>query len=390
MTDALALGDRIRELRKRRGMSQRDLAQASGVSVSLIRKIEQGERNDTRIATLRKLAVATGVTTTALLGTPPAPALAGDRPGPVWKPVRDALTRPEGAGDLEPVTGAGLARSLEAAVKLYHDNRYHDLAVVLPGLLRDAERAAPLLRSRVHQLAGSELVQTRQRETARVALDRSLADAQASGSLIDAGSSVITLCWLLLLERQFEQVYDLATRWADQVEPKLSQATRAELSTWGWLLLRASAAAIRDNRPGEAADTMRLAEAAAAAVGPDRGSYHSYWTTFGPATVAMKNVENAVIGDRPDTALRLAANVPPGLRPTSDNRNRHLLDVATAHLALRDYPKGFDVLYRLAKEAPLWLAQQHAAHDLLGQIVARRRTLTPQMRELADAITLPL
>jgi hypothetical protein len=201
---------------------------------------------------------------------------------------------------------------------------------------------------------------------------------------------VITLCWLLLLERQFEQVFDLATRWADRVEPKLSTATRAELSTWGWLLLRASAAAIRDNRPGEAAATMRLAQAAAAAVGPDRGSYHSYWTTFGPATVAMKNVENAVVSDRPDTALRLAGNVPPGLRPTSDNRNRHLLDVAAAHLALRDYPQGFDVLYRLAKEAPLWLAQQQAAKDLLGQIVARRRTLTPQMRELAEAISLPL
>jgi DNA-binding XRE family transcriptional regulator len=173
MTDALALGDRIREARKRRGVSQRDLAQSSGVSVSLIRKVEQGERNDTRMPTLRKLAVALGVTTTTLLGDPPAPGPAEDRAGPAWGPVRDALTHPQAMADLEPVTGAGLGASLEAGVRLYHDNRYHDLALVLPGLLRDAETASPLLRSRVHQLAGSVLVQTRQRDVARVALDRS-------------------------------------------------------------------------------------------------------------------------------------------------------------------------------------------------------------------------
>jgi transcriptional regulator with XRE-family HTH domain len=387
MNDALTLGGRIRELRKRRGLSQRELAELSGVSISLIRMFEQGERSDTRTETLRKLAAALNVTTTALLAAAtPVPATVDA----VWEPVRETLLHPQDSPGLEPVTEEGLTQSLDAAVKLYHDNHYPDLALALPGLLRDAEHASPLLRSRVHQLAGSALVQTRQREPARIALDRSLTDAQTSGSTLDAGSSIITLCWLLLLEHQFQQVSDLATQWADLIEPKLSKATTAELSTWGWLLLRASAAAIRDNRPAEAADTMRLAEAAAAAIGPARGPYHSYWTTFGPATVAMKNVENAVVSDQPDLALHLAEKVPPHLRPTSDNRNRHLLDVATAHLAMRHYTQAFDILARLAKEAPLWLAQQRAAKDILSNIVTRRRTLTPQMRDVAHAINLPI
>lgn len=385
MSQGPSIGDRIRKARKRRGLSQRDVARLSGVSLSLISKLEQGERQDTRTETLRKLAVALGVPTMTLIGDHPGPAPVTGTPA--WASVRQALTNPPSGSGLEPVTEDGLSGALTAAVKLYHDNQYGELALVLPGLLRDAQEAPPLLRSRVLQLAGSLMVQTRQPDAARIALDRSL--AEASGSILDAASSVITLCWLLLMERQFEQVRIVALQWADRIEPKLSKATPAELSAWGWLLLRASAAAVRDNRPREAADIMRLAEAAAVTVGRDRGSYHSYWTTFGPATVAMKQVENAVVDDKPDIALALAGKVPGNLRPTSDNRNRHLLDVTAAHLALRRYPDAFDVLYRLSQEAPAWLENQRMAKDLLERIVRHRRTLTPQMRELADAIHLP-
>jgi len=389
MDQGQTVGDRIREARKRGGLSQRELARASGLSLSLISKLEQGERQDTRTETLRKIAAVLSIPTTALIGGSPPPPMAA--PEPAWEPVRRAISSPAGCdqGALEPVTEHGLTSALAAAVKLYHDNRYSDLAVVLPRLLRDAEDASPLLRSRVLQLAGSLMVQTRQRDVARIALDRSLADAQETGSTLDVASSIITMCWLLLLERRFAQVQETALQWADRVEPKLSVASAAEVSTWGWLLLRASAAAVRDNRPDDAAQIMRLAEAAAVSIGRDRGSYHSYWTTFGPATVAMKQVENAVVSDDPRLALTLSARVPGSLRPTSDNRNRHLLDVTTAHLNLRQYPEAFDVLHQLAREAPAWLQNQPAAKDLLAAIIGKRRTLTPQMREVADAIRLP-
>ena len=381
------LGERLQSVRKRRGLSQRELADASGVSISWIRQIEQGAQADTRVETARKLAVGLRVPTMELIGGSPAlPPLASDA---VWEPVRQALLRPRDGAAAEPVSEDGLADAVTGAVKLYHDNRYGDLAGMLPGLLRDAQHVPPLLQSRVLQLAGSLLVQTGQRDAARVALDRSLADAEASGSRLDAASSVVTMCWLLLLERQFGRVRTVAAEWADRIEPKLSVASVAEVSTWGWLLLRASAAAIRDNRPDEAAEFMRLAEAGAVAVGRERGGYHSYWTTFGPATVAMKAAENAVIDDKPDVALRLARTVPGNLRPTSDNRNRHLLDVSAAHLALRRHAEAFDVLYRLSREAPVWLVNQRMAGDLLGRIVARRRTLTPQMRELAELFPVP-
>lgn len=387
--DASTPGDRVREARKRRGMTQRELAEASGLSLSAVKKIEQGTLGALRLETARRLAVALGVPTLAIVDpSPPEPSEPAD--GAIWASTRAALLSPqefEGAG---PITERGTADALLAAVRLYHDNKYDQLGRMLPLLLRDARDASSLLRSRVLQLAGSVMTQTRQHDVARVALAQSLAEAESTGSELDAASAVITMCWLLLVEGQFEQVRHLAAEWADRVEPRLSTATVPEISAWGWLLLRGSAAAIRDNRPGEAEDMMRLAEAAAVAAGHEHGSYRMYWTTFGPATVAMKRAENTLVDGRPDKTLQLAAQVPEGLRPTSDNRNRHLLDVSAAHTELRGYDEAVNVLKRLQAESGPWLAEQRMARDILGRIVRRRRTLTPDMRDLADAVRLPL
>jgi transcriptional regulator with XRE-family HTH domain len=384
-------GDRIREARKRRGLTQRELADASGLSLSAVKKIEQGVLDSLRLETARRLAVALGVPTLAIVD-PALPEPPGTANGDIWAATREALLSPqEKARISERATERGTADALLAVVKLYHDNKYDHLARVLPALLRDSRDTSPLLRSRVMQLAGSVMTQTRQHDAAHTALTQSMADAEITGSDLDAASTVITMCWLLLVEGQLEQVRNLAAGWADRIEPRLSSATIPEISAWGWLLLRGSAAAIRDNRPGEAADMMRLAEAAAVAAGPEsRGGYRMYWTTFGPATVAMKRTENAVVDGQPDMALRLAARIPEGLRPTSDNRNRHLLDVSAAHAQLRQYDEAVEVLKRLQAESGPWLAQQRMARDILGGIVQRRRSLTQDMRDLAEAVRLPL
>ena len=96
MSPGQTTGDRLRESRKRRGLSQRELARQSGVSISLIRKLEQGERQDTRTETLRKLAVVLGVPTTALLSgnreLPPVTA------GPAWERPAPNIREPRLAG----------------------------------------------------------------------------------------------------------------------------------------------------------------------------------------------------------------------------------------------------------------------------------------------------
>ncbi|MET8991056.1 helix-turn-helix transcriptional regulator [Nonomuraea wenchangensis] len=388
------LGERLQSYRKLRGLSQRELAARSGVTLSLIRKVEQGERKSVRIETVRAWATALDVTTTALLGPVPETEQQngnGDR----LAPLRQALQGADPA-DVEDVpTADGLRSAIASAVRLYHDDAYAELTTILPVLVKEAqtlvEQGGPealAIRARVLQLVGSLATQTRVFDVAETALEGAVADAIETGDRIEAASAVITLCWLLLRQRRLDEARSRAVDWADEIEPRMSRATSTELSAWGWLLLRGSAAAIRDNRTDEADEMMRLALSGAVRMGREHGSYHEYFTTFGPATVQMKRVENAIIEHQPERALRLAREVPPGLRPTSDNRNRHLLDVANAHVMLREYDKALDILSQLAREAPAWLPNQRYAKDLLQTIVGRRRTLTPEMRKLADAVGL--
>ncbi len=57
---------RLRELRAKRGLSQRDLADLSGVSREYIARIELGQHDPT-LSTLEKLAKALGVKVSRLL-----------------------------------------------------------------------------------------------------------------------------------------------------------------------------------------------------------------------------------------------------------------------------------------------------------------------------------
>ncbi|MBC2864243.1 helix-turn-helix domain-containing protein [Streptomyces mexicanus] len=388
------LGVRLQGIRKRRGLSQRELSELSGVSVSLIRKLEQGERDDTRLETARRLANALKVPTTRLIAEH-ANVAADEETEEHWAPVHTALAAPPATDRLsEEPTYDGVRDALRAVVPLFAGDRFADLVTALPPLLRDIEvftetdpRGRPL-RARLLELTGWLMTQTRQFDAADMALERAMDDAT---DRIQAAASANVRCWLLLRRGQLAEARELAAHWADEVEPRMSRATSAELSTWGWLLLRLSAAAIRDNRPGEAKDALRLARSAAVALGEECTPDGDFLRAFGPVTVALKRAENAMVAGRPDDVLSLAARIPVDtLEPTSNNRNRHLLDVAGAQTHLRQYAEAVDTFQKIRAGSPQWLSHQRLATDVLKRIVSKRRTLTPEMRELADLVSLPV
>lgn len=382
------LGERIRSVRKRRGLTQQGLADLAGVSASLIRKLEQDARRDVRLETLRRLAVALKVSTTSLMTQHDAEPADEQT---LWVPVRRAL---HGLEDppMEAPTREGLASALEASMPLWKQDRYAQIAAMLPVMLRDADAlveadlSARHVRGRILHLVGWLLTQTRQFDEAEFALSRALDDMNDPH---DAAATISTHCWLLLRQGQLGDARRLAMRWADDVEPRVSRAAPLQLSAWGWLLLRSSAAAIRDNRPGEADDTIRLARTAAVAMGRDLTPDADFLRTFGPITVAMKRAENAMIEDRPDKVLQLSQTIPvTDLRPTSNNRNRHLLDVAEAHRRMNRHSEAFDILQGVRRDAPEWMTNQLYARDILKGIIGRRRTLSSEMRDLADFVRL--
>lgn len=55
------VGERIREVRKAKGISQVDLAQKAGTSQVHLSRIETGENDDPHVSMIRKIAKALGV-----------------------------------------------------------------------------------------------------------------------------------------------------------------------------------------------------------------------------------------------------------------------------------------------------------------------------------------
>src|SRR5713226_7693292 len=119
MGEGSTLGQRIASVRKRCGLTQRELAEASGLSVSLIRKLEQGERDDggIRLETAHKLAITLRVPTSTLVTEPDAP-VSSPQSAQRWEPVRRALEgTPGGHQDNEP-TIQGIRSAFEDMVPL--------------------------------------------------------------------------------------------------------------------------------------------------------------------------------------------------------------------------------------------------------------------------------
>ncbi|MEU7631411.1 helix-turn-helix transcriptional regulator [Nocardia sp. NPDC049220] len=377
---------KLQSLRRRRGMTQQDLADVSGVSKSTIREIEQGQRTSVRLETLRKLSVALRVRTSTLRVTRDAEEADGDT-NDLWGPVRRALAAQPDQPD-EPATNEGVASAYEALKPLIDAHRYTDIAGILPQLLQDADTLTDVegraIRARLLSTTGWMLIQNRQFDIAEATLDRAIDSAIDQGSAVAA---VNLLIWAHLRQGQLGKARDLAIRWADDIEPRFSRATVAQLALWGRLWLYVANAAVRDNAPGETEDALSLARAAADRIGHEMVYDPNPNRTFGPVTVAQITGECAVIAEQPSRTLAIAETIPTTvLAPMAAGRLRHHLDVANAHAQLRQYPEAMAELHALQDRAPQWLKQQRYARDILGGIISKRRTLTAEMREMADAI----
>jgi transcriptional regulator with XRE-family HTH domain len=402
------VSDQLRTLRRNRGLSQEALAERAGLSVGVVKKLESG--GTAKLESYHALARALGVRTSRLIDSPgPHPDAHADAAKVDLLSFRQAIAPPLTLSgrrvidaDEEPDLGRLRAAATAAAIA-YHRDRYPDMGRVLPGLVQSAhaavdhfttgpERAAALsVRSEVLQMTGRYLTQVRAYDLAQTALGDAVRDAATVGDQLTAASAIIGQAWTLLREGRLDEAEQIATRTADEVEPhRISRAQPEALAAWGWLLLRASAAAARNNRPQEAADLARLARTAGSAVGAEVTDHLRGWGTFGPLTVTLKAIENEMVADRSSRVLEMSSALPDAIgRPTSDNWNRHRLDVARAHANLRHGDEATRILTALRRQAPEWLAHQRLAVATLRDVLAtRKRTLTADQRELAGFFAL--
>jgi hypothetical protein len=319
--------------------------------------------------------------------------------GQQWEPVRRALEGVYGDEPQDEPTLDGLSNSFGDLLPLLLASRFDAMGSALPGLLRDADtlvslsadgeqRSAKTLRSQIRQVAGSLMLHNWQFDTAEQAFALAMEDASDP---LTAMSVVDERCWGLVRQGKLTETMNAALGLAEENEPKM-RASRNELAAYGRLMIRASMAAVRDNRPDEAAEALRLARMAAVGAGSDFILPFSPWHVFGPVTISVFAAESAIIREQPEAVLSIASRLP-GARPAMPvprSAPSFLLDVAYAHVLLRHDDHAVAVLRQLHDDRPQWFPRQRYAADILAKIIGHRRTLTAEIRDLADAVRLPL
>ncbi|MDT0319457.1 MULTISPECIES: helix-turn-helix transcriptional regulator [unclassified Streptomyces] len=403
MDEDLAIGRRVRRARDALNLTQEQLAERAGLSVGVVKKIERG--GTCRIDTYHALASALGLRTSQLFDPPAlgADPHADDRTMALM-PLRQAISPPVTIGGRlsltdadEPVALDRLRRAADSVVGSYYQDDYDELGKLLPPLVQAAhlavdrfddgdDRAAALeLRADVLLMAGRYLTAVRAYDLAHIALRDAVRDAAAVEDRARGAAGVYLQGWMLLRQGRLDETELISVATADEVEPRISRASRGELGVWGRLLLRGSSAAARNNRPGEAREMLRVARTAALALGGRTATEMRSWGRFDWSSVALQAIENHSVARRPERVLGLARRLPPTLTLTSNTRNRHLLDVAHAHTQLRQADDAFRILSALRNSTPGWLQHQGLARDVFRAARrAKRRPLTWEQREVGE------
>lgn len=285
---------------------------------------------------------------------------------------------------------------------LYQADRYTSVARKLPSLLRSSEAAVSTLEGEERQhamiarahallLTGKYLTQVRQYDLAYHALAEAIRLARETGQTQLAATGVAGLCWLLLRQDRFDESEQLAAQTAAEIEPRMSEATPAQLAVWGELWLRVAAAARRNNRLDEAKHARRMAATAGGALEREHTEFPSHWGAFGPVTAEAKAVEDLALAGDARGVIRRADEGP--LSPkavknfgrlSTNNWGRHRLDVAHAHVLLGSHQDAMDELVGLRETGDVWITHQPMARRVMKDILeTRKRTLTEEMRSMA-------
>lgn len=387
------IGERLRQLRGRL-YTQRQLSERSGVSIDIIRKLEQQQRNTATVRTLHHLARALDVTLADLLGRQALPE--HDQAEGVTA-LRVAVT---GVDDLldEPAGDALSAREAQRTLTYlwgtYWAGHYEQLTALLPHALpalRATYTAAPATHraqpaewlARAYWAAGCTLVHLRQTDAAFLAVRQAIACADETEDLLLAATLRGSLSWQLLVAGRHGESEALAVRTAREIQPAGS-VTAPELSAYGSLVLTGATAAARAQAGGRARDLVATAAEVSGRLGVDRDDYQ---TAFGPSQIAMQAADVAVQTGEYGEAVRLARTMPAeGAALPLASRARHLTDRALAHTRLGQPEQAATLVCTAEQMAPDWAQHQALLKGVTRDLLHTRASRGPRLRGLAQRL----
>lgn len=392
------LGRTLRRLRRLASLTQEELAERSGVSVDVIRQLEQGRKHSARLPTLHALADGLGVELTTLLGDPPAVASSGENDGPRFVAVRRAIMPAPGPEPRPPGPGFSAERLREQIAEgwtQYHSAEFDTVMKALPDVISDARSATTsgsgddrkagfAALGKALQLAGHVAVRMGKTDLALISLERAADAAGRSSDPLLLPMIVNSTAWTYQRQGRLEDALDIALRTADAMADAGRTDTADELKVWGALTMSAATSAARSGDYERTAAMMETAEKEAARVAKlPAGGDNRMVSVFSPSSVRIERVRLAVQYGHPHDALALAK----GMRLSQDTppswRTWLLLDVARAHTDTGDAAGAVKTLESLRRVAPTWMR-----HHTLAVAVVRDLWALPDhppgLRALAE------
>ncbi len=392
-----ALGRKIAAERRRRGLSQPELARMIDRSVAWVSQVERGVRKVDRMSVLETLAAALEVPLAELAAEAPVVAAVTEEP-PGAAGLRLVLSgvyslRAMLNGRRSPAVST-LRTKARKVWELTRAGRYTDLTDLLGSLVPDlgtAARALPEdqrpevleLMAGTYQACSAALAKLGEPEAAWIAADRAMAAAERAGNPMLVAAGAFRLVFVFLAARHYGQAEETARTAADALRQLADGGDPQAMSLRGGLTLQRAVIAARLNDPDDAYRHLERASQIAERLGEGRNDYN---TEFGPANVGLYEIAVAVeLGDA-GRALRTAATVDTtGL--SAERRARMLIDVARAHAQRRQVHEAVAALRKAEEITP----EQVRSHDLVRQLVSDLLTMqdppSSELRDLAGRLT---
>ena len=376
-----ALGRKIAAERRRRGLSQPELARMIDRSVAWVSQVERGVRKVDRMSVLETLAAALDVPLAELAAEAPVVAAVTDEPpgaGGLRLVLSGAYALRAMLNGRRPPAIRTLRTRTHKAWDLTHAGQYIGLTDLLRGLVPDLETAARVvpadqqaevfeLMAATYQACSAALDNLGEPEAAWIAADRAMSAAERASNPMLVAAGAFRLVFVFLIARHYDQAQETARTAADALWRLADEGNPEAMSLFGALTLQRAVIASRLNDADAAYRHLGQARRVAGQLGEGRNDFD---TEFGPANVMLYEIAVAVeLGDA-GRALRAAANADTsGLSP--ERQARMLIDVARAHAQRRQVTEAVAALLQAENITP----EQVRAHDLVRQLVSDLLTM---------------